>query len=480
MLGINSVDIDELTLPEAEGLLIGEVGTQLTLRGRRGLCGSEYTVTLDRELTASSFELEPSGAVLAAVARARAKQIQHDLCSFEALFALDVGTRKQFRAWAWHCNSTRQHHGMLRCLLRRRYRKILEAQVLLPWHHYAREMKRRSRAVSIASHSRNKAQVTTWFHAWLATQTSMSTFRTRGSLMLEQKRRRVVRLFMGMWAGLRLEWKVLKTREEQGRRQERRRNLQRFLLQWRTRVHSQKTWRHQIRLASGRASQSVVGKVFGLWAAYVRFERRILGKQLRLRRQFRGRLLHRVMRHLRRHVSELRAEERLCRAHDARSRKEMCRLWRSWVDGASQRRRLSVTLVRLLQKKRGYVLRSVWEMWSSFARHIWSILRKCTASARRIIIVGALKNWTRQSAWSRTLGQKFGKILQRLRRHLLQIFFLFWHHSAVTWVAFREVLCYISILPQHSVLLRMQDVLRQELNPCITRTLESILSMPSP
>ena len=115
IVAVDDLPLEGLNLPEAEALLQGSVGSHVTLRGRRGLCGSDYVVTLQRIKGGG-----PSN--LAAAACSRAKQIQHDLGMLEALLDLDLGTRAQFRAWRLHTIRHRHHQGVLRCL-RQRYRR---------------------------------------------------------------------------------------------------------------------------------------------------------------------------------------------------------------------------------------------------------------------------------------------------------------------------------------------------------------------
>ena len=91
-------------------------------------------------------------------------------------------------------------------------RRLLETQILFPWHHYARETKRRNRGVRIAAHSRSKTQVAQWFRAWASTKTSYVVHRHRGGLMLDQKRRRQMRAVLAGWVRERVAGKVLRTR----------------------------------------------------------------------------------------------------------------------------------------------------------------------------------------------------------------------------------------------------------------------------
>ena len=163
IVAVNGLPLCHLTLPEAEALLLGEIGTRVTISGRRGLCGSEYIVTLERIKGG-----EPSD--LAAAACSRAKQMQHDLHNLDSLLDLDLGTRKYVREWRLQTVRHRHHKGLLRCLRNRYRRRLLEAHVLMPWHHYARETKRRNHAVGIAAHSRGKTQV---FHFLSITQSGI-------------------------------------------------------------------------------------------------------------------------------------------------------------------------------------------------------------------------------------------------------------------------------------------------------------------
>lgn len=94
-------------------------------------------------------------------------------------------------------------------------RRLLETQILFPWHHYAREMKRRDRSVRIAAHSRSKTQVAQWFRAWASTTKSYAIHRNRGGLMLEQKRRRQMHVVLAGWVRERVAGTALKTRQIQ-------------------------------------------------------------------------------------------------------------------------------------------------------------------------------------------------------------------------------------------------------------------------
>ena len=96
------------------------------------------------------------------------------------------------------------------CLIRR----LVELK-MMPWHHYAREMKRRTRLVAVAAHSRNKTQIAQWLRTWAATKNSMWSYRNRGHAMLQHKRRLLVRFFWGIWFRMRLSGRVLETRQEQ-------------------------------------------------------------------------------------------------------------------------------------------------------------------------------------------------------------------------------------------------------------------------
>jgi hypothetical protein len=121
---VDGLPLKDLTLAEAEGLLMGEIGSQITIKGRRGLCGSEYIVTLT--------STQGGGAVdLAAAACSRAAQMRHDLSMLQGLLDIDLGTRKQFRSWRLHTVSRKHHHGLLRCILRRRHRSHMHHDGIL-------------------------------------------------------------------------------------------------------------------------------------------------------------------------------------------------------------------------------------------------------------------------------------------------------------------------------------------------------------
>jgi len=256
IVAVDDLPLDELNLSEAEALLQGPVGSKVTLRGRRGLCGSEYMVTLTRIKGGGPSDL-------AAAACSRAKQMQHDLRALEALLDLDLATRAQFRAWRLHTIRRRHHQGLLRCLRQRYRRSHISTRVLMPWHSYAREMKRRNRGVRITAHTRSKtqvpgptmylclafrlhddalelmrtpphSQVAQWFRVWVSTKKSYAIHRNRGGLMLEQKRRRQLRLFLAVWIRERIAEKVFKTRLLQTVQRYLRRVLCRVLSLWRS------------------------------------------------------------------------------------------------------------------------------------------------------------------------------------------------------------------------------------------------------
>ncbi len=113
-------------------------------------------------------------------------------------------------------------------------RRLLESQILFPWHHYAREMKRRDRSVRIAAHSRSKTQVAQWFRAWASTKTSYAIHRHRGGLMLEQKRRRQMRVVLAGWVRESVAGTVLRTRQIQTVKRYFRRYLLRLFSLWRS------------------------------------------------------------------------------------------------------------------------------------------------------------------------------------------------------------------------------------------------------
>jgi len=112
LLAVDGLTLDGLTLAEVEALLIGAIGSQVTLTGRRGLCGSGYVLTLDRIKGGAPIDI-------AAAACSRAKQMRHDLFILEALLDLDLGTRKQFRAWRVHTSRRRHLQCLLSCMRRR-------------------------------------------------------------------------------------------------------------------------------------------------------------------------------------------------------------------------------------------------------------------------------------------------------------------------------------------------------------------------
>lgn len=115
---VDGLPLKDLMLAEAEGLLLGEIGSQVTIKGRRGLCGSAYLVTMTRT--------KGEGAVdLAAAACSRAAQMRHDLAMLQGLLNIDLGTRKQFRSWRVYTVSRKHYRGLLRCILRGRHRSLV-------------------------------------------------------------------------------------------------------------------------------------------------------------------------------------------------------------------------------------------------------------------------------------------------------------------------------------------------------------------
>ena len=106
VLSINGQDLNGLGLEEAEALLLGRSRSTVTIAGRRGVCGSEFMVTLTRMGAAT---------LTTAAACCCIEEMRKNLTTFFDRISLDKGTRKQLCAWHFHVSRKRYHQALSRC-----------------------------------------------------------------------------------------------------------------------------------------------------------------------------------------------------------------------------------------------------------------------------------------------------------------------------------------------------------------------------
>ena len=182
-----------------------------------------------------------------------------------------------------------------------------------------------------------------------------------------------------------------------------------------------------------------------IWFLHTRLKLRVARKHARLKQNSRRGLLLRVLRGVRQHLWELRAELRVQRACTARLRCDLQESMIAWGNLWRTKKRHSLAIERVLARRKWRGTRRIWKAWANHAAHVWSVLVKCARTVRYLTSETSFKSWAQEAVHLRVTRQKFGKALARQKYNLLLTHMRFWRLTMVEWSTFRLVSIHLSV-----------------------------------
>ena len=214
-----------------------------------------------------------------------------------------------------------------------------------------------------------------------------------------------------------------------------------------------------------RSRQFLLIFAMRVWSLHTRMKLRVARKHARLTQNSRRGLLLRVLRGIKQHLWELRAELRVQRACTARLRCDLQESMFAWVNLWRMRKRRSLAIERVLTRKKWQGMRVFWGGWADHAARVWSVLVKRANAVRYVTRETTFNSWAQQAVLLRVTRQRFGKVLARQKYNLLLTHMRFWRLTMVEWSSFRLVSLFVSLSRVHS--LSLARSLASLLCPCL-------------